>query len=82
MAMLCSVTVSMGEETKGVLREIRFVTGESRVTSEAGKPGRVSMRGNGQLELMRRVWIAYPYFGGGVILQEGVQSDWEIDLPM
>jgi hypothetical protein len=28
----------MGEETKGVLRVIRLVTGVSRVTSEAGKP--------------------------------------------
>jgi hypothetical protein len=39
MAMLCSVTVSMGEETKGVLRVMRFVIGVSRVTSAAGKPG-------------------------------------------
>lgn len=39
MAMLCSVTVSMGEERRGVLREIRLVTGESRVTSLAEKPG-------------------------------------------
>lgn len=38
MAISCSVTVSMGEETKGVLRVMRFVTGASRVTSEAGKP--------------------------------------------
>jgi hypothetical protein len=28
----------MGEERRGVLREIRFVTGESRVTSDAAKP--------------------------------------------
>jgi glucose-6-phosphate dehydrogenase assembly protein OpcA len=38
MAMLCSVTVSMGEERRGVLREMRLVTGESRVTSLAEKP--------------------------------------------
>jgi hypothetical protein len=36
--MLCSVTVSIGEETKGVLRVMRLVTAVSRVTSEAGKP--------------------------------------------
>lgn len=29
----------MGEDTKGVLRVIRLVTGVSSVTSEAGKPG-------------------------------------------
>jgi hypothetical protein len=30
--------VSMGDETKGVLSEMRFVIGVSRVTSAAGKP--------------------------------------------
>lgn len=39
MAMLCSVTVSIGDERRGVLREMRLVTGESRVTSLAEKPG-------------------------------------------
>lgn len=38
IAILSSVTVSIGEERSGVLREILFVTGESRVTEEAGKP--------------------------------------------
>lgn len=38
MAMLCSVTVSIGDETNGVLRLIRLVMGESRVTSLAGNP--------------------------------------------
>lgn len=38
MAMECSVTVSMGEEMKGVLREMRLVTGVSSVTALAGKP--------------------------------------------
>ena len=38
IAMLCSVTVSMGDETKGVFRVMRFVMGVSRVTSAAGKP--------------------------------------------
>lgn len=38
MAISCSVTVSIGEDTNGVLRVNRFVTGESRETSEAGKP--------------------------------------------
>lgn len=38
IAMLCSVTVSMGEETKGVFREMRFVIGVSRATSAAAKP--------------------------------------------
>ena len=38
IAMECSVTVSIGEERRGVLREMRLVTGESRVTSEAAKP--------------------------------------------
>lgn len=41
MAMLCSVTVSMGDETKGVLSEMRFVMGVSRATSAAGKPASV-----------------------------------------
>ena len=50
MAMLCSVTVSMGEETKGVLRVMRFVTGESRVTSEAGKPSRGIVRSRSKFE--------------------------------
>lgn len=39
IAMECSVTVSMGEDKRGVFRVIRFVTGVSRATSEAGKPG-------------------------------------------
>ena len=39
IAIECSVTVSMGEETKGVLREIRLVTGVSKATSDAAKPG-------------------------------------------
>lgn len=39
IAIECSVTVSIGEETRGVLREIRFVTGVSSATSEAAKPG-------------------------------------------
>jgi len=38
IAMLCSVTVSMGDEMKGVFRAIRLVTGVSKETSEAGKP--------------------------------------------
>jgi len=38
MAMECSVTVSMGDERNGVLIEILFVIGVSRVTAEAGKP--------------------------------------------
>lgn len=38
IAMECSVTVSMGDETRGVLREIRFVTGVSKDTFEAAKP--------------------------------------------
>ena len=38
IAIECSVTVSMGEETRGVLRVIRLVTGVSRATSEAAKP--------------------------------------------
>lgn len=38
MAMLSSVTVSIGEDNNGVFSEIRFVTGESMVTSEAAKP--------------------------------------------
>ncbi|KAL2864192.1 uncharacterized protein BJX67DRAFT_361898 [Aspergillus lucknowensis] len=38
MAMLCSVTVSMGEDRRGAFNVTRFVTGVSRVTSEAGKP--------------------------------------------
>ncbi len=41
MAMDSSVTVSIGEESSGVFREIRFVIGESRVTSEAAKPVQV-----------------------------------------
>ena len=32
------MTVSMGEETRGVLRVIRLVTGVSKATSEAAKP--------------------------------------------
>lgn len=39
MAIECSVTVSIGEETRGVLREIRLVMGVSSVTSDAAKPG-------------------------------------------
>jgi hypothetical protein len=31
----------MGEETKGVLRVMRFVIGVSRLTSMAGKPRRI-----------------------------------------
>ncbi len=54
IAIWSSVTVSMGEERSGVLREIRLVTGESSVTSEAAKPveevldalQRGGMRGN------------------------------------
>ena len=42
------MTVSIGEETRGVLREMRFVTGVSRATSEAGKP---SIDGYKMLEL-------------------------------
>lgn len=38
MAMECSVTVSMGEDRNGVFMEIRFVTGVSNETAEAGKP--------------------------------------------
>ena len=38
IAIECSVTVSMGDETRGVLRLIRLVTGASRATSEAAKP--------------------------------------------
>ena len=38
MAMLSSVTVSIGEDKRGVFSEIRLVTGESSVTSEAAKP--------------------------------------------
>ena len=41
MAIECSVTVSMGEDTRGVLSEIRLVTGVSRATSDAAKPGRI-----------------------------------------
>lgn len=41
MAMFSSVTVSMGEDRRGVLREMRLVTGESRVASEAAKPARI-----------------------------------------
>ena len=44
MAMLASVTVSMGEETKGALRAIRFVHSVRRFTSSAPKvmwPGRM-----------------------------------------
>ena len=39
IAIECSVTVSIGEETKGVLRVIRLVIGVSKATSEAAKPG-------------------------------------------
>lgn len=39
MAIECSVTVSMGDETNGVLREMFRVTGVSRETSDAAKPG-------------------------------------------
>lgn len=39
IAIECSVTVSMGEDTRGDFREIRFVTGLSSATSEAAKPG-------------------------------------------
>ena len=39
MAIECSVTVSMGEDITGVLREIFLVIGVSRATSEAAKPG-------------------------------------------
>ena len=39
IAIECSVTVSMGEETRGVLREMRLVTGVSKATSDAAKPG-------------------------------------------
>lgn len=42
MAILSSVTVSMGEDRSGVLREILFVIGESRVTEEAAKPAESS----------------------------------------
>ena len=45
MAMECSVTVSIGEETRGVLREIRLVTGVSRATSAAENPDRLSQEG-------------------------------------
>lgn len=38
MAIECSVTVSMGEETRGVFKVIFRVMGVSRVTSEAAKP--------------------------------------------
>jgi hypothetical protein len=38
MAIEFSVTVSIGDDTNGVLREMRRVTGVSRVTSETGKP--------------------------------------------
>ena len=38
IAIECSVTVSIGEETKGVLRAILLVTGVSKATSEAAKP--------------------------------------------
>ena len=38
IAIECSVTVSIGEETRGVLRVIRLVTGVSRATVEAAKP--------------------------------------------
>ncbi len=45
------MTVSIGEETRGVLRLIRLVTGVSRATSEAAKPG---MRG--QRATLRPWW--------------------------
>ena len=44
MAIECSVTVSMGEERRGVLSEMRLVTGESRVTSDAAKPSEDQIR--------------------------------------
>ena len=48
------MTVSMGEETKGVLRVIRLVTGVSRATSEAAKPdmgGQQKFLDRGDLEV-------------------------------
>jgi hypothetical protein len=48
IAIECSVTVSIGEERSGVLREIRFVTGESRETSDAAKPVTDQPFGQGQ----------------------------------
>ena len=44
IAILLSVTVSMGELTRGVLRVRLLVMGEERVTSDAEKsmyPGRI-----------------------------------------
>lgn len=38
MAMECSVTVSMGDDSRGVFNDILLVTGVSSATSEAGKP--------------------------------------------
>ena len=38
MAIECSVTVSIGEDSNGALRVIRFVTGVSRLTAEAANP--------------------------------------------
>ena len=50
IAIECSVTVSIGEETKGVLRVILLVTGVSKATSEAAKPG---VRGQ---QVIVRLW--------------------------
>jgi len=54
MAMLCSVTVSMGDETNGVLRVMRLVMGESRATVEAGKPFAVLVVGKEQYASLSR----------------------------
>ena len=38
IAIWSSVTVSIGEDNRGVFKAMRLVTGDSRVTSEAAKP--------------------------------------------
>lgn len=38
IAIACSVTVSMGEESRGAFKEMRFVTGDSSETSDAENP--------------------------------------------
>ena len=59
IAIECSVTVSIGEERRGVFSEIRFVTGVSRATSEAGKP-----KGKYQRQASRKGAEAVPMYPG------------------